>query len=806
MVTKAGTAGNKQSSERSVKKQSKEKSKQIIIEMSPQINGPLAIRGTQQSEQQIEPYTSRNQQTNISSKTRFIGKHSRDNRLSIFLNHRNSNVPNELLGLVRINRDALHLINEKGAVVIVGVMARLLCDHGLQFSEHFIYQKETPIYPQKAAVSCAEIELVDGVLGDAVLPDEFHRGFKLKLPNALPPSCIFLSPDTSMGPGITGDSPWGLTYYLYAYLSTQPHHRKSSKVFLSFTRALPTNTAELVKETTPPATTVTRSSNPLSLSVGSSKPLSLTAALDRVFFHTGEQMAVHVRIDNPRSINFTGVRITLKQIITTRALNQARQIIKVPLATYEFRYIDANGNFKRSPDPSGCNPKDFPFIIDTLRVNLKPGSNLQHVAVESLFPRNSIKSLILCPSFSQTYEMQDNPLKYFAIEYYMNVHVVLPWGSNLIAKLPFIVASKGVNEADTMNTVTIDNLASFNPQEEKTEIDDEPVEPGTLKQQQQRLEKSYPTAPVHVSVDYKIVKCDMERALKILEAIRQKRPVVPVGSFEKMRRTWTREYSEAFQEFSSGVDNLRNLLDIITNGTSSSGSKYVTGYTIELVRSIADRFVPLYNRFLPSHAEHAQVLEDALSQCLDTFELVLMKFHLLATEMGERDAQPIEAVEVNLDDLLEMLEDRLRKELDKLTLIIPGMVEWRWFLEELYYRKSSSEQEPPSPSSNQNNDLEMVKLFQSFHSRLTESFSDAQILPNEIFTYAQFCFSRPAMNIYAFDAHYYYFRQALLVYYGNYPETFLPFDKETPAGSKDDLKTMRTRLNELREKLIQTML
>lgn len=778
----------------------------------PQINGHLTVREAQSSQQrhqqQVEPYTSSKNSNNYSSsRTRFIGKHSRDNRLSIFLNHRNSNAPNELLGLVRINRDALHLINEKGAVVIVGVMARLLCDHGLQFSEHFIYQKETPIYPPPAAVSCPEIEFVQGVLGDAVLPDEFHRGFKLKLPAALPPSCIFLSPDTSMGPGITGDSPWGLTYYLYAYLSTQPHHRKSSKVFLSFTRAMPSNPAELVKETTPPAVIVTRSSNPLSLSTNS-KPLSLNAALDRAFFHTGDQMAVHVRIDNPRLINFTGVRITLKQLITTRALNQARQVIKVPLAAYEFRYIDANGKFQRSPTASGCEPKDFPFIIDTLRVNLKPGSCLQHVAVESLFPRNSIKSLILCPSFAQTYEMQDNPLKYFSVEYYMNVHVVLPWGSNLIAKLPFIVTSHGVQESDSTNvTATIDNLATFNPQE-KVEIDDEPVAPETFKREQQLQVKSENPLNSVVSVDYKIVKCDMERALKIIEtASRQStKNISNSGSFEQMRRTWVREFTEAFESFKTGVDGLKNLLEIITSGISSNGIKYNSGFPIELARLITENFVPLYKRFLPCHAEHCQVLEDALFQCLDTLELSLMKFHLLATEKCScsDSVVPLDSVEVNLDDLYEILEERLRKELEKLTLIIPGMVEWRWFLEELFYRKSQS-QEFSQSERNNHDDLEMAKLFQSIHSRLTESFSDAQILPNEIFTYAQYCFNKSSMTLPAFNAHYFYFRQALLVYYGNYPETFLPFDDENPRTS-GDLKTMRTKLNELREQLIHSML
>jgi hypothetical protein len=743
-----------------------------------------------------------------SVRTRFIGKHSRDNRLSIFLHNRNSNSPSELLGLVRINKDALHLIHEKGATVIVGVMARLLCDHGLQFSEHFVYQKETPIYPPAVAIECPEIELVQGVLGDAVLPDEFHRGFRIKLPAVLPPSCIFLSPDTSMGPGITGDSPWGLTYYLYAYMATQPHHRKSSKVFLSFTRALPSDPAKLVRETTPPAVTVSKNSTRL-LSA-TSKPLTLSAALDRSFFYTNDQMAVHLRIDNPRAINFTGIRITLKQIITTRALNQSRQVIKVPLATYEFRSIDVNGKFQRSQPPYGssCYPKDFPFIIDTLRVILKPGTSLQHVAVESLLPRNTIKSLIMCPTFTQTYEMQDNPLKYFAIEYYMNVHVVLPWGTNLIAKLPFTVASRGVNEDDLPANVSssIDNLASFNPADEdieEGEEDNEKLE-NTLEPKQELGHQKE-----SVQIDFKIVKCDMERALKQLEIKRNstnnkiKSKSDQNSSFVQMRRTWVREFAESFDGIQEQLANLDNLLEVIMIG---KGKRYTSGFPVDFIQNLTERFIPLYLRFQNCHQfDHFQVLEDALNQTLDTLELVLMKFHLLFTLKIEGETTAAANSEVNLDDLWDVLNGRLKKEVDKLVLVIPGMIEWRWFLEELFYPKypKSANESSHRTETDSNDQIQMANLFQSIHERLTESFTDAQIKPQEIFNYAQLLFNNQFSNE-AIEAHYSYFRQALLTYYGNYPKLFLPFDQA--AAVNNDLKTMRQKLTELREKLIQSMI
>ena len=113
-------------------------------------------------------------------------------------------------------------------------MARLLCDHGLQFSEHFVYQRETTIYPPKdAALSRNRAGAGDprGCRPSRWIPSRFPSWSCRQTC----PSCIFLSPDTSMGPGITGWLPLGSHHYLYAYLCTQPHHRKSSKVFLSFT-------------------------------------------------------------------------------------------------------------------------------------------------------------------------------------------------------------------------------------------------------------------------------------------------------------------------------------------------------------------------------------------------------------------------------------------------------------------------------------------------------------------------------------------------------------------------------------------
>ena len=190
-----------------------------------------------------------------------------------------------------------------------------------------------------------------------------------------------------------------------------------------------------------------------------------------------------------------------------------------------------------------------------------------------------------------------------------------------------------------------------------------------------------------------------------------------------------------------------------------------------------------------------------------------MKFHL-KIKSKEATKEP-EEIEVNLDDLDEVLTSRLRKELEKLTLVIPGIIEWRWLLEELYYHTQTVNETDQFDVNNSNTntaveDEKMANLFQSIHFRLNEPFStDSQIHPNEIFNYGQLLFNHQNINNpNTVKAHYSYFRTAFLVYYGNYPKLLLSFDPTNVHVNTDtdDLKTMRSKLSSLRDELILTML
>lgn len=595
-----------------------------------------------------------------------------------------------------------------------------------------------------------------GCLGEAVLPDEYHRGFRLRLPAHLPPSSIFLSPDSSMGPGTVGDSPWGLTYYLYAYINhvsptslssslstalTAPFapynsysgsDRKSSKVFLSFTKSLINDPETILSERQAPAQSVGKTLMP------SSKPISLDAALERPFYYANETMAVHVKLDNPRAASLGGLRITLKQLVTTRCINEAKHVTKVPLAVYEFPCVDANGCFvgstsTRSSLGGGCQLKEYPFVIDTVRVQLKAaGHFLRQVAVESRLPRTAIRELLLAPSFEQSYDFGNTNLRYFSIQYYMNVHVIVPWGANLIAKLPFTVASRGATESlynvDNLTSLCSSSVSQPQPQpqpqqrsrDQFDDLDDEDLN-------RARSAFSATTAAVSDSAEQRLAELhqaiqvfpkerlwrEFDASLRLLDVLKTlasssaAAAAVPLRqgndaleAFESSRRTWTRELAEAGNEIKDKIDLLAGLVCIADPAALAAGVEQSRGLGTmpsamhasvpkDLVDAVKTCFMPAYFKLVACHAqaEHRDAMAEALNLLLDTLELVYMKFHLALPQPSTCATTTGAVVEVDADfsgsQLLSLIRGRLTRDFTRLILVIPGLVEWRWLLEGL---------------------------------------------------------------------------------------------------------------------------
>lgn len=738
-------------------------------------------------------------------------------------------------------------------VIVVGVMARLLCDYGLQFSENFVYQSETPIFPHTTGNEVFQMVPSGGLLGDAIIPDEYHFGFKLQLPANLPPSAIFLSPDTSMGPGSVGDSPWGLTYYLYAYIATSQAHflqnslsnpihngtRKSSKVFLSFTRSVISDQEALLKRRSPPSLSISKTLMP------SSKQISLDAALERNFFYANDPIAVHVKVNNPKGAAIGGLRITLKQLITTRCLNEAKQITKVPLAVYEFPSVDENGRFVIHSN--GLPLKEYPFLIDTVRVTLKPGNFLQQVAVESRLPRTAIRELLLAPSFEQNYDFGNSNLRYYAIEYYMNVHVIVPWGANLIAKLPFSVASRGASESiysgDNLATLQQSAIEHNSVQANSVEDDDfegeafkKPTTTSTSKDDWEVTVQEFQVAIENFPKER--LWREFDSSLRQLDGLHRLNAVSAGNSqFEASRRTWTRELAEAGSELKAKIDGLASLVAVcdssfasVACGRGCAAPRPIdASIPSDLISALGKRFIPAYLKLVGCHlqAEHREAMLEALNLLLDTIELVYMKFHLSLP--GSTDSKRVIEVDAEFsgDQLWALIRGRLERDFLRLMLVVPGMVEWRWFLEGLLawavqkgavrmtrnVDLSDALMWAGQPAGEDTN-YELATAFQGIHERLVSSFTDASIGADEIVAYGRLLAGvlmdkGEEQQGRIAKAHYAYFKVALFVYFGAYGALLVPFDEavEPVVGLRvGDLKTLREALQtSLRQDLIQSM-
>lgn len=747
----------------------------------------------------------------------------------------------------------------KTVVVMIGVMARLLSDYGLQFAENFVYQTETAIFPNDSLRGNEAFEMIGegGSLGDAVLPDEFHRGFRLRLPSHLPPSTIFLSTNSSTGPGLVGDSPWGLTYYVYAYINHAPSTtissvltapfapynstvsgRKSSKVFLSFTKSLVSHPETILKEQTAPAQSVSKTLMP------SSKPISLDAALERPFYYANDVMSVHVKIDNPRAAALGGLRITLKQLITTRCLNESKHVTKLPLTVYEFPLVDENGKFISNNSGNGCILKDYPFIIDTVRVQLKPGNFLQQVAVESRLPRNAIRELILAPSFEQSYEFGNSNLRYFSIQYYMNVHVIVPWGSNLIAKLPFTIASKGASESLSSS----DNLTSLYGSAEVVSPEDD-FEDEDLTRAKSSKKSSSESNSDEFKRALKVFPKErlwreFDASLRLLDALKSSHSTKQLSSpsswaFEASRRTWTRELAEAGLEVKAKIDCLAGLV-CVTEASLLTQNDFIpsaihTSTPKDLLETLKTRFLPAYFKLVSCHeeVEHRDAMQEAFNLLLDTLELVYMKFHLsLPGPVNQGTQTAILEVDSDFsgDQLMALIKGRLMRDFTRLILVIPGLVEWRWLLEgslkaalQLGQGQWSSDcalelsdallYSALNEDETEDLNYRLATAFQSIHDRLTQSFTDAQITPVEIVHYGRllatlFSTKNDLQVAHMAAAHYAYFKVALFVYFGSFGPLMLPFDSalKPPIGPLGgQLKELREALKTLRLSLIESM-
>lgn len=399
---------------------------------------------------------------------RFVGKHSKDGCLSIYVQKRNlieydganGQLECEPLGcIVRIKRESARDMEIRGQVAVVGVLARFVCDFGLQYTEHALYQVETQLYPLPPA--SGDEGPAGGVFDMSTrfvtsLPDEWHFPLLLRLPAQLPPSVSIRAAGSTI-PLTT----WGLTWYVFAYVAnaqavrnTLQRHgvngawprlrigRRHSKVFLSFGKTC-LNSVERICRSLPPPTGTSKRRSFLSGSAGS--PLLLEASLDRAAYRSTDQIQVSIRLRNNGRRRVNSIRITMKQLLTVKYANDPRQTIKTTV-----------GEFEVSEVYRGETSFDTTFPIDLGRLSLYGKGQ---IALAAHLPRrDDLPSILASSTAFAGMEWRGGSfglerLRLFSIEYYLNVHAVIPWASDVIVKLPFHMVSGVPSEASSGNSL-----------------------------------------------------------------------------------------------------------------------------------------------------------------------------------------------------------------------------------------------------------------------------------------------------------------------------------------------------------------
>lgn len=339
-------------------------------------------------------------------------------------------------------------------VVVIGVLGRLASDFGLQFGEYTVFQQETQIFPRlntSSAFSSQGYFDFDNTFING-LPDDYHLQFVLKLPAGMPPSIQLATPSANQ-PEV-----WGLSYYLFAYVTSgsavesmlsdqmEGHlfwdklrsGKRQSKTFLSFSKILIHDRERLTDSPSYGEATKT--------SFLSSEPcLWASAQLDQPAYRYGDAMNVRVNITNPKRIKISGIRINVKQLLSIKIGGDPKSVIKSCIARYSFSnnrdeiYQNEDGYHNRL-----SSLKDVETFCDNLKIrpHIDPLRFIYQLALTTTLPRSEQSPPILAANINFNGEQWAlggglERIRLLSVEYYMNVHVVIPWGTNLIIKLPF---------------------------------------------------------------------------------------------------------------------------------------------------------------------------------------------------------------------------------------------------------------------------------------------------------------------------------------------------------------------------------
>lgn len=252
----------------------------------------------------------------------------------------------------------------------------------------------------------------------------------------------------------------------------------------------------------------------------------------------GDLLSIHVQVDNPNNISCNGFKITVKQLltVTVQSVRDGQRVV-----TRTIKRCIATRVIKQPI-------KDT--VKDTLDILLDP------TTIGDVFTTN-------CRHFSPSFSNLSLPVGSnqkrltCSLEYYVNVHIVLPWSANLIVSLPFTMV------LDEMVTEPIEL-------DEKTTVHD-----NTLVQSQMAIKPPDNLTPLPYSQDLQQALEDMDT----IESLRRRRQPLPNSTTASLQDTIT-----AFKSMTISL-----LLKDVDPLAPAGHSEYLSVNARRLVRLAATR-------------------------------------------------------------------------------------------------------------------------------------------------------------------------------------------------------------------------
>jgi len=353
----------------------------------------------------------------MSKTVTFVGKHSKDKVVSVYLNKRvfvdEGDGIEPITGVVKVEPSRIASLPSDMAlfVKLVGRFVWESFDLDMDIVDCKVYEKVVQLYPK----------VPEAVLKTRLqLPDEHHYPFEFKLPTGLPPSI-------SLNPGFVyyGTS-LGISYEVSTYIGFLPkepdlQYVEKSKASLLIRKASyfprlrdirPTQTGEKVY-------------------LGGHKPLVLTATLDHEIYYPGQPILVSIHVRNDSSHDVYRIRISAKQVVMAKLHTGQVEEYKCQVALLEStrgcpikKHDEFNQNFSITPQLLGAEG--------------------DHVA--QVGKLNVTEEGRLAPTTRP--EEAEREKKGLVIEYYLNVHCEVVMAKDLIVKIPFTI-SGGEKKEDT---------------------------------------------------------------------------------------------------------------------------------------------------------------------------------------------------------------------------------------------------------------------------------------------------------------------------------------------------------------------